>query len=259
MSLVLSTHNRLMWSNGTVIHEGHGIYYGCIRQVPEGLGSLAWTAQRSPKGDALLQIDLGTGALLKKVSVPSVFVHDIFRNRDQVLVTDCDGGRVLVLQWPDMSFIRAIQVGTRASHLNTVCVLPNGELWCLFHQKGPSSLVRVDWNTGAWLEVLSAGSQSHGVVPWNGGFLILSSGTGELLHVTQTGLTVLWTDPDRKFLKGILLSGPDQVTFGVSDVTARSDRGSPALNCELVVFDLGRGTLVSRVRLPTRGLLNTIG
>ena len=93
--LVLSTHNRLMWSNGAVIQEGHGIYYGCIRQDPEGL---VWTAQRSTKCDALLQIDLGTGALLKRVQVPSVFVHDIFRHRDQVLVTDCDGGRVLVLE-----------------------------------------------------------------------------------------------------------------------------------------------------------------
>jgi hypothetical protein len=155
--------------------------------------------------------------------------------------------------------LRAIQVGTRKNHINTVASI-DGNIWCLLHNLGPSILVRINPKTGSWLDVYTrVGEQSHGIVPWLDGFLVLSSGEGSLIHVTQTETRVLWTDPDRKFLKGLHVDRATSIAFfGISDVTPRTQRGSVHLNCELASFDLLTETLLTRTRVETRGLLNTI-
>lgn len=79
-------------------------------------------------------------------------------------------------------------------------------MWALLHNLGPSKLVLVDLATGQRLrEIPGVGSKAHGLVPWEGGFLILNSGEGQLCKFTlprdddgpevHGHLEVLWVGP----------------------------------------------------------------
>ena len=254
-TLLLSTHGRLLFSNGTVLHEGCGIYYGAFKSDDDdGL----WVTSRGPSEEKLIQIDTTSGTIIKEKKLPSVFTHDLIRCRNRVYITDCNGGNVVVLDYPSLDILKILKVCTRQNHINTVAIDPNGNLWCLLHNLGKSLLIMVDKDTGTHLETCNnyIGVQSHGLSWWKGGFLILSSGTGELLHVAKE-TKILWTDSDKKFLKGLCVV--DSIAyFGISCVTPRTQRGSPDLNCELAAFNLNTGKLLWRKEMMTVGLLNSI-
>ena len=252
--LLLSTHNRLMWSSSDVLHEGRGVYHGAFKG-PQGT---IWSVSRGITKEALLNIDPSTGQVLKEVPVPSVFTHDLVKSGDQVYVTDCGGGRIIIFNFPDFSIKKSLQVCTSQNHMNTVAVDPLGNLWCLLHNLGKSILVRVDEETGEWLETnYNVGNQSHGLAWWDQGFLILSSGSGALLHVTPKETKVLWVDTGGSFLKGLCVH-EGLAYFGASKVTTRSHRGASDLNCDLCAFNLVTGELIWRRVMETRGLLNSI-
>ena len=55
------------------------------------------------------------------------------------------------------------------------------------HNLGPSKLVLADLATGERLrEIEGVGNKAHGLVPWDGGFLILNSGEGQSQPHTLT-------------------------------------------------------------------------
>ena len=69
---------------------------------------------------------------------------------------------------------------------------------------------------------------------------------------------VLWTAPEGgKFLKGLSVID-DVAYFGVSKFSPRNSRQNPSADSELASFDLLRFQLISRVIVPTHGLLNVI-
>jgi hypothetical protein len=251
MVLLLSTHGRLMWSTGQVLHEGRGVYYGAFRD-----GDTIWVTSRGPRNEKLIQIDAFTGEILRESeTLPSTFTHDLCRHDDRVYLTDCNGGRLVVLDFPSLEVLKCPQICTQKNHVNTVAFDPDGRCWCLLHNLGASVLIEVNPETGEWIsQMYGVGFQSHGIHWWDNGFVVLSSGEGKVIH-TRHG--TLWEEPEGKFLKGSCLVG-DLFHFGISDVTPRGDRGSPKLNCDLATLNLVTGELVERKTMETKGLLNSI-
>ena len=242
MKLLLSTHSRVLeFDTETfetqIVHQGRGVYYGL---VPD------WVVSRSHR-ECLLNLKTN-----QEVSLPSKFTHDATWSGSRVLVADCEGGAIVELE--SMKVARHVRMFSVKNHVNTIAIV-NDNVWALLHNLGKSILVRVDMDTGKWLQrVDNVGHQSHGLVWWGGGFLILSSQEGSIIHVT-TETKVLWKDS--KFLKGLCVVG-DVAYFGISNVTARSDRGSPNLQCEVGAFDLCTNKLLWRHRVQTCGLLNSL-
>jgi hypothetical protein len=69
---------------------------------------------------------------------------------------------------------------------------------------------------------------------------------------------VLWTAPEGgKFLKGLCVIN-DVAYFGISVFSPRNIRQDPSADSELGAFDLLQFQLISRVTVPTHGLLNVI-
>lgn len=107
-------------------------------------------------------------------------------------------------------------------HVNTLAPagLPDKPhaVWALLHNLGPSKLVLADLATGERLrEIRGVGTKSHGLVPWDGGFLILNSGEGQLCRFTPPGeeegpeaigqLDVLWVGELWAWGKGLGVEG----------------------------------------------------
>ena len=94
--LLVASHGRLQWldvdtGEADVIHEGRGVYYGL---APDGKGphsGRVWVVSRPhnwrvPDGakEAALLLDTQSGALLREVTLPSLFTHDMVRCGDKV-------------------------------------------------------------------------------------------------------------------------------------------------------------------------------
>ena len=249
--VLVSTHNRFMQDNGTVIHENKGVYYGTFQGEP----GTVWVVSRGSK-ECLLHINVQTGEVLDRKSIPSLFTHDAIRVDNKVYIADCGHGHVVVLNYPDMSVYKIHTIFTVGNHINTLC-FHNGILWCLLHNLGKSLLVGINPETGEKLKVYTdVGMESHGIVPWCGGFLVLSSLEGRLIHVTDLETRTLFHEPGC-FLKGLCLVG-NTIFFGSSPPLRRANRGDPNLQCDLVGVNLETGKLISRKKLETRGLLNNL-
>jgi quercetin dioxygenase-like cupin family protein len=258
LKLRVSTANRFLMFDTfdkkvRVVHEGSGVYYGSVGE---------WTVSR-PDGigkDCLLSVRTN-----ERVGLPSGFTHDFCRFGDKLYIADCANGGVVVLSYPEMKLLRHLKPFTRRDHINTVLCEEEGKLWCLLHSLGKSKLVQISAETGEWLQVLTdVGTQSHGIIRFQEGFLILSSGTSELLFVSSGGASqpkVLWKDSTETFLKGLCVSpgGDGNVAyFGIAPLTERMDRQSLNLQCEIAAFDLKTNTLMWRHKIDTNGLLNSI-
>jgi hypothetical protein len=240
-----------MLSDGKIIHENEGVYYGTFQGEP----GTVWVVSRGSK-EYLLHINVNTGEVLDRKGVPSRFTHDAIRVKDKVYIADCGNGRVVVLDYPSMETHKIHSIFTVRNHINTLCY-HEGVLWCLLHNLGPSQLVGIDPETGEKIKVYTdVGRESHGIVPWCSGFLVLNSLGGQLLHVTDLGTRVLFHEPGH-FLKGICLIG-NTVYFGSAPPMIRANRGDPKMKCQIVGVNLKTCTLVSRERLETKGLLNNL-
>ena len=247
--LLISTHNRLML-NDKVIHENEGVYYGAFK----GEGNTVWVVSRGAK-EYLLQIDLDYGLIFRK-QIPSLFTHDCIRNGDKVYIADCGHGSVVILNYPSMEVYKVLSLFTVKEHINTL-LYDKGILWCLLHNLGKSKLVGIDPETGEYQKIYTdVGIQSHGLVRYLDGFLVLSSFESQLLYVTDNFTEVLFTDCCKTFLKGLLKVG-NLVYFGASPPLERRERGDPSLQCDLVSFDLVTGVVTRQSKL-TMGLLNNL-
>jgi len=244
MKLLVSTHSRVILFDtvsrkSEVIHSGEGVYYGL---------AYPWVVSRSQKEECLLNVIKN-----RRVPLPSVFTHDACRDGSRILVADCDGGGIVEVSTDTMKVTRHVKCFTKKHHVNTIAV-HDGEVWALLHNLGPSMLVKVNMDTGRWTDARSnVGTQSHGLAWYEGNFLILDSYNGALIH----GDRVVWKSPEKCFLKGLCLDG-HVAYFGISDVTERSNRGAPTLQCELAAVDVITGELLWRERLQTCGLLNAV-
>jgi hypothetical protein len=167
-------------------------------------------------------------------------------------VTDCEGGGLVELD-NSMSVVRHVKPFTAKHHVNTVSIV-DGEVWALLHNLGKSMIVKVDMDTGKWLDWrTNVGTQSHGLVFYKGAFVILDSYNGAVLHGEQ----VIWKSDTKCFLKGLCVD-KDVAYFGISDITERSNRGSMILQCEVAALDMKTKKLLQRYSLQTCGLLNAI-
>lgn len=249
--LLVSTHNRLMWSDNTVIHMNNGVYYGIF----DGDNSTVWVVSVN-KTECLLQIDLNETTVLNTKVIPSRFTHDCIRHDDKVYIADCGNGNVIVLNYFSMEIHKVHKIFTVRNHINTLLYHEN-KLWCLLHNFGKSQLVGIDPETGKRLKIYNnVGMGSHGIVPWKHGFLILSSLEGKLLYVTDESTIILFTDSGR-FLKGLCLYS-NYIYFGSAPPMQRMNRSDLSIMCELVCVNLNTCQLVYRRELKTCGLLNSI-
>ena len=141
-------------------------------------------------------------------------------------------------------------------------------MWALLHNLGPSKLVLLDLETGERVrEIPGVGTKAHGLVPWEGGFVILNSGEGQLCLYTppapdagpdaRGALEVLWADEDRTFMKGLtVIEGI--AYFGIAEFGDRANRDDASKTAEVGAFDLRRREFLWRARVETNGLLNIV-
>jgi hypothetical protein len=279
--LILASHGRLMWldvdTHATeVIHSGRGVYYGVF--PADASGEQIWVVSRphnwrpSETREALLKIDLRTNELVDEVETATHFTHDAVRSGDYVFIADTGGGGVVEYAFPAMT-----QTGRRAAvtvkeHVNTLAPAGDTEnphlVWALLHNLGPSKLVLMDLETGERVrEISRVGTKAHGLVPWEGGFVILNSGEGQLCLFTppeinagpdaRGTLETLWADEDKTFMKGLtVIEGV--AYFGIAEFGDRANRDDSSKTAEVGAFDLRRREFLWRVTVPTNGLLNIV-
>ena len=280
--LILASHGRLMWLDvdtraTEVIHSGRGVYYGVF--PADASGSQIWVVSRphnwrpSETREALLKIDLRTNELVDEVEIATHFTHDAVRAGDYVFIADTGGGGVVQYAFPSMTKTGRSAPVTKKEHVNTLA--PAGDatnphlVWALLHNLGPSKLVLLDLETGERVrEIGRVGSKAHGLVPWEGGFVILNSGEGQLCLFTPPDvdagsdarggtLEVLWSDEDRTFMKGLTVV--DGVAyFGIAEFGTRANRDDASKTAEVAAYDLRRRDFMWRVTVETRGLLNIV-
>ena len=147
-----------------------------------GLSPPGWRPKNTL--EALLRIDLRSKQG-QEVAIPSHFTHDAVRQGDKVYVADTGGGGVRELLFPSMRPTGRVASFTVREHVNTIA--PAGDprhpdaVWALLHNLGSSKLVLVDMATGTRVrEFQDVANKAHGLVPWEGGFIILNSGEGQL-------------------------------------------------------------------------------
>ena len=279
--LILASHGRLLWFDVDTreteeIHQGRGVYYGVFPADDDG--ESVWVVSRPhnwrPKNtlEALLRIDLRSKQLVQEVAIPSHFTHDAVRQGDKVYVADTGGGGVRELLFPSMRPTGRVASFTVREHVNTIA--PAGDprhpdaVWALLHNLGSSKLVLVDMATGTRVrEFQDVANKAHGLVPWEGGFIILNSGEGQLCKFTPPPesapsdakgiLVVLWRDQQKTFMKG--LSVIDGVAyFGIAEFGDRSQRDDEGKTAEVAAFDLRTRTFLWRHTVETHGLLNIV-
>ena len=108
--------------------------------------------------------------------------------------------------------------------------------------------------------VRSVGHKSHGLVSYQGSYLMLDSDNGALISLDfpasgNTGVDgkpkgpstrLLWKAPEPgRFLKGLAVMD-DVAYFGVSEWAPRSARDDPKSNCQLAAYDLRENKLLWR-------------
>ena len=283
-TLYVSSHGAFVALDATtrarrVLHEGRGAYYGTFASDRAGE---AWVVARGDANEtrgrdggrlrrdcceeALLRIDLTSGDVLEERSVESKFTHDATRRlRGGVFVADTGRGRILELEYPSMK-TRYVATLTVREHVNTVLpanVDEYGEhaVWAVLHNLGPSEVALIDVETGAELapRLRNVGKKSHGLVSYDGKFLMLNSGEGELILVDPATdeYEVLWREPSRTFMKGLVVV--DEVAYiGVSVFGTRAERADPEKTSDVVAFDLRRRDVLWRETIQTHGLLNSL-
>ena len=279
--LILASHGRLMWLDvdtraTEVIHSGRGVYYGVF--PADASGSQIWVVSRphnwrpSETREALLKIDLRTNELVDEVEIATHFTHDAVRSGDYVFVADTGGGGVVEYAFPAMTKTGRSAAVTVKEHVNTLA--PAGDarnphlVWALLHNLGPSKLVLLDLEKGERVrEIERVGTKAHGLVPWEGGFVILNSGEGQLCLFTppdaaappdaRGAMEVLWTDQDRTFMKGLIVI-EGVAYFGIAEFGNRANRDDASKTAEVGAFDLRRREFLWRVTVETRGLLNIV-
>ena len=196
--LILASHGRLMWLDvdtraAEVIHSGRGVYYGVF--PADASGMQIWVVSRPhnwrPREtrESLLKIDLRTNELVDEVEIATHFTHDAVRFGDYVFIANTGGGGVVEYAFPAMTKTSRSATVTVKEHVNSLA--PAGDVtnphlvWALLHNLGPSKLVLLDLETGERVrEIGRVGNKAHGLVPWDGGFLILNSGEGQLCLFT---------------------------------------------------------------------------
>lgn len=282
--LILASHGRLMWLDvdtrvTEVIHSGRGVYYGVF--PADASGTQIWVVSRPhnwrPREtrESLLKIDLRTNELVDEVEIATHFTHDAVRFGDYVFIANTGGGGVVEYAFPAMTKTGRSAAVTVEEHVNSLA--PAGDVtnphlvWALLHNLGPSKLVLLDLETGERVrETARVGNKAHGLVPWDGGFLILNSGEGQLClftppdprHVGSDAssggtLEVLWTDEDRTFMKGLTVI--DGVAyFGIAEFGTRANRDDASKTAEVAAFDLRGREFLWRTTVETRGLLNIV-
>jgi len=277
-TLCASSHGAFIALDATTktarsVHEGRGAYYGAFASDRRGE---AWVVARGDAGrpttrrgggekEALLRIDLSSGDVLEERPIESTFTHDVARRGPTVFVADTGGGRILELEYPSMK-TRHVATLTVHQHVNTVVpadVDTYGEhaVWAVLHNLGPSEVALIDVKTGAELapRLRNVGKKSHGLVSYDAKFLMLNSGEGELILVDPVTdeYDVLWTEPSRTFMKGLVVV--DDVAYvGVSVFGTRSERADPEKTSDVVAFDLRRREVLWRETIQTHGLLNSL-
>jgi hypothetical protein len=280
--LILASHGHLMWLDvdtraAEVIHSGRGVYYGVF--PADASGMQVWVVSRPhnwrPREtrESLLKIDLRTNELVDEVEIATHFTHDAVRFGDYVFIANTGGGSVVEYAFPAMTKTSRSATVTVKEHVNSLA--PAGDVtnphlvWALLHNLGPSKLVLLDLETGERVrEIGRVGNKAHGLVPWDGGFLILNSGEGQLCLFTPPDpavgsdarggtLEVLWTDKDRTFMKGLTVV--DGVAyFGIAEFGTRHNRDDASKTAEVGAFDLRGREFLWRTTVETRGLLNIV-
>ena len=252
--LVISTHSRFMVRD-RVVHTGRGVYYGIVNTEDP---NIEWVVSRGAATEALLKIDMISGELLDEKPIPSKFTHDCIRHGDKVYIADTGNGRIVILNYPGLDVYKILNIFTIQNHINTLFYDDATDvLWCLLHNHGKSILVGVDPETGERRETYTnVGFQSHGIVKWRNGFLVLSSAESRLIFITRRTTEVLFTDTRGTFLKGLMMIG-NKVYFGASPPFPRNNRGDPGLMCDIICVDPATRQMLSRTKMETRGLLNT--
>jgi len=187
-------------------------------------------------------------------------------------VADTGHGSVWELALPDLSVVRELQLFTAKEHINSLAVWPGEggaaeQLWAVLHNLGPSQLVRIDLASGEVAQRFTrVGDKSHCLSLWRGKALMLSSGEGSLIAVDLAAAAaagdayapqVLWTDPGRTFMKGLTVI-EDVAYIGISAFGTRRERDDTAKTSEVAAIDLGSNTLLWRVTVETKGLLNIV-
>ena len=254
-----------------VIHRGRGVYYGTFEDGSSSSDAV-WVASRPDnartrtRGDALLRIDARRGEILEERAIDAKFTHDVVRRGDSVFVADTGNGRILELEYPSMRTLRAAKLSVKA-HVNTLAPADASEygehaVWAVLHNLGPSEVALIDLETGRELRprLTKVGTKSHGLVVYEGRFIMLNSGEGQLISVDPSGVEdyeILWTDDSRTFMKGLCVID-DVAFFGVSAFGRREDRGDPNKSSDVVAFDLVRKRELWRQTVMTHGLLNII-
>eukprot|EP00775_Hariotina_reticulata_P005663 gene5663-5900_t len=284
--LLLATHSRLMWyypdsDEYRILHEGEGVHYGMFTGAGSP-SSTVWTAVRphnwrpTTTKEYLLELDMETGAELRRVQLPSRFTHDVVRHGSSVYVCDTGNGRILQLSFPAMKPSDIVRVNVSA-----MPTIPDPDAWLqeqynkledegLAGSSQPPT-ARPNQPEGAGYPILGrvqrVGQKAHGLVPWQGAYIMLDSDNGALMALDLTGnaqgdgfrLVQLWKTPEKgTFLKGLAVVD-DVAYFGISPWAPRSARDDPKTNNELAAFDLIAGQLLWRREVPTAGLLNTVG
>jgi hypothetical protein len=241
-------------------------------------GEVIWVVSRphnwrpTEAREALVKIDLRTKQLIDEVAIASRFTHDAVRSGQYVFVANTGGGGVFELSFPSLRETGRKVPVTNKEHVNTIAPAGDPEnphlVWALLHNLGPSKLVLLDLRTGERVrEIEGVGTKAHGLVPWEGGFLILNSGEGQLCLFTpprasastrDSGrLETLWTDSRGTFMKGLTVI-EDVAYFGIAEFGARSDRDDAAKTAEVGAYDLRAKKFLWRVTVETRGLLNIV-
>lgn len=277
LRLMLATHSRLLWyrydrDESSILHEGHGVYYGVFSGDEidlMGAPSTVWVVSRpnnwhpATSTEWLLNLDINSGELLSKVQINSTFAHDAVRRRNKVYIASTGEGQVIEMSFPEMTVIRTMELFTREEHVNTLAVSSDGmKLWVVLHNLGQSILVEVDLSTGKEVKRLtSIGLKSHGLVlHGDNTALVLDSERAMLVQVNLIDgqVSVVWhSGLDGYFFKGLVVV--DDIAFiGIGLKSHRKDRADMALMCQLAAFDLRAHKVLFRRQLATNGLLNII-
>lgn len=218
-----------------------------------------------------------------------------------------------------MTVVNDLQLFTLQEHVNTLAAYDTTSVWAVLHNLGKvllprslpdscrqchswlwvlrqhptqckvqSQVVQVELSSGKVVKRLrDVGNNSHGLVSWQGRFVMLSSKETSLIIMNPEDGSVqyIWSvralpsvpaskpgdvvrcllvllilclvQAPQGFLKGLMVLD-DTAYFGISPPMQRQDRDGPKVMCDLVAVDLNSQKQIFRRSLQTHGLLNVI-
>ena len=262
--LLAATHQQLIWifpdsRRYRVVQKGNGKYYGMSPRGSKYESEnrvLVVSRPDQEADDFLLDIDLKTGKTLARYQLDSRETHFALAEGDRFFVTDTYRGRVLEYELANLKLVNVFDQFTHDNHVNTV-YLEDGVMWVLCHNKGESSLVELDRDSGAILRTIKGvGCRSHDIARWNDYLVICDSRGGGLVLVDTTKNTVKSVfKGDGLFTKGLVVQD-DLAWFAISPAAVREER--ELVKCDLVAFNLSSQREVWRWSIPSGGLVNSI-